>query len=311
MSHMRGNFRKQEKKQMSDNKMTVLKPVKTSIRKKALLSPKEVETLKSVYARSLADHEFKVFLMVCERTKLDPFKKQVYAVKRKSSDGKEVMTIQTGIDGFRALAMRTGKYAGQDDVVFEEDGSPYPKKATVTVYSIIQGMRVPFTASARWSEYFPGERLGFMWKKMPHTMLGKVAEALALRKMAPEDTSGLYLEEEMQQAGVVQNIQPTVEAPKQKEEAIEAEFQDMDNHIRSMSMEQVAGETIAMAREMKKSVTDTQKIEILGKLIGNGKPFGAKVKDAKTWCEEIVKTDWDKFSEKDCDEVLKVIGEKK
>lgn len=56
---------------------------------------------------------------------------------------------------------------------------------------------------------------------------------------------------------------------------------------------------------------DHKKIEILNKLIGKDKPFQSRVIDAKKWAEEIVKTGWDKFTEKDCEEVLKVIGEKK
>lgn len=85
--------------------------------------------------------------------------------------------------------------------------SAHPNKATVTVYRMVSGTRVPFTASARWKEYAQTDKDGnpvAMWKKMPYLMLAKVAEALALRKAFPNDLSGLYTNEEMAQADVEQ-----------------------------------------------------------------------------------------------------------
>lgn len=141
------------------------------------------------------------FLQVSKNAGLDPTLKQIYAVYRwNSAQGKEVMSIQTGIDGMRTIAERTGQYGGSDDAVFVK-GKDYPAKASVTVYKLNPktGERMPTTASARWLEYYPGDKQGMMWKKMPHVMLAKVAEALALRKAFPV-ASQVYVAEEMEQA---------------------------------------------------------------------------------------------------------------
>ena len=161
------------------------------------------------------DEDLLLFLYTAKRTGLDPLTKQIYAVFRWDSRiGREKMAIQSGIDGFRLVAQRTGQYAGQDDVIYDpkDEATTYPKKASVTVYKIIEGQRVPFTATARWGEYVATDRDGnpdLMWKKMPYLMLGKCAEALALRKAFPNELSGIYTEEEMMQSGNPLGALPT------------------------------------------------------------------------------------------------------
>ena len=81
--------------------------------------------------------------------------------------------------------------------------------ATVTVWKLVAGVRCSFTATARWSEYCPAPPANSMWLRMPHLMLGKVAEALALRKAFPRDLHGLYASEEMDQAGPANAALPT------------------------------------------------------------------------------------------------------
>lgn len=150
--------------------------------------------------------ELQYFGEVCKRVGLDPFKKQIHAVKRWDSAAKrEVWSYQTGIDGYRSIANSTGVYAGSDEPKFlpEDESTPNPRKATVTVWKLVAGQRVPFTASARWEEYVQTTKEGHpnsMWRKMPYGQLGKCAEALALRKAFPDRLSGIHTDEEMEQA---------------------------------------------------------------------------------------------------------------
>lgn len=160
----------------------------------------------------LTDIEMDVFMAAAHRYELNPLANQIYPqVRTDRKTGERQMVIATGIDGYRTLADRTGCYAGNDDPVFDNPDGP-PGKATVTVYKVVGGVRCPFTATARWEQYVPSENLAFMWRKMPHLMLGKVAEALALRKAFPAAISGIYTVEEMHQAGQPINSAPDADA---------------------------------------------------------------------------------------------------
>lgn len=154
----------------------------------------KLDLIKATVAKDHTDAELDMFLYQARKAGLDPLARQIYSIKRA---GRAV--IQTGIDGYRLLAARTGQYAGNDDAVFV-DGERFPAAASVTVWRLVGGVRCPFSATARWEEYYPGEQVGQMWRKMPHTMLAKCAEGLALRKAFPAELSGVYTDAEMDQA---------------------------------------------------------------------------------------------------------------
>lgn len=159
------------------------------------LSFEQIELIKNTVAKDATNDELKLFLYTAQRTGLDPLTRQIHFVKRAGR-----ATIQTGIDGYRAIAERTGNLAGIDDAKYEIGETGAPVTATVTVYRFVKNTKVSFTASARWNEYVPPGGQSFMWQKMPYLMLGKVAEALALRKAFPLNLSGIYTNEEMDQA---------------------------------------------------------------------------------------------------------------
>lgn len=183
------------------------------------MTREQVELIKATVARGATDDELKLFLYTASRTQLDPLTRQIHFIKRRVWNSRaqtydEVGTIQTGIDGYRVVASRNG-LAGIEDAVFDDETASHPNKATVTVYRMVDGQRVPFTASARWNEYVQTKREKdgtqtpiAMWAKMPYLMLAKVAEALALRKAFPNDLSGIYTNEEMTQA----DSEPVIEA---------------------------------------------------------------------------------------------------
>lgn len=177
----------------------------------------KVELIKQTVAKGASDLELELFMHACKRTGLDPLMKQIYAIKRwNSAEKKEVMAFQTGIDGYRLIADRTNRYAPGRAPEFQYNehhdvisATAYVKKQTV------DGQWHECSATAYWDEYVQTTKEGkptSMWLKMPHLMLAKCAEALALRQAFPAELSGVYTHEEMMQADNEPRI-VKVEAP--------------------------------------------------------------------------------------------------
>jgi phage recombination protein Bet len=164
-------------------------------------SDAQLEIIRANGGHQLEAGELEAFLHVVRRTGLDPLARQIYAVKRYSSKEKrEIMTIQTGIDGYRLVADRTGRYAPSErppEITVDDDGRParvmfWVKKLTDDgSWHEVWGM----ATFAEFSQTDKDGKLTPFWEKMPENQLTKCAEAAALRKAFPNDLSGVWTTE--------------------------------------------------------------------------------------------------------------------
>jgi phage recombination protein Bet len=155
------------------------------------LTDEQMDLIKNTVAKGATDNELKLFLYRCKEIGLDPLKPgQIFFIKYGTGPG----TIVIGRDGFRARAAAIGLHTGTKVGIIRDDkGSCLG--AWCEVYR--KDWKEPAREEVSLKEYDTGKG---QWAKMPETMIKKVAEVAALRMAFPDQLSGLYSTDEMDQA---------------------------------------------------------------------------------------------------------------
>lgn len=185
-------------------------------------SPAQRVALAHMGVDKAPDEDVDVFFHVCQRTRLDPFARQIYMIGRQANelvDGQwqkvTKYTIQTGIDGYRTIARRRADETGDElsygdtlwcgaDGVWRDVWLGSPQELHAAKATIYRAGK-PYTHVALFREYVQTvkDKSGAimpnsMWANKGANQLAKCAEAGALRKAYPQDYAGLYVDAEME-----------------------------------------------------------------------------------------------------------------
>jgi phage recombination protein Bet len=176
------------------------------------------EVIRKLFAPTLSQEEFLFFMGLGKSMGANPFKREIWAIKY---DSKAPASIFLARDFYRKVAQSQPDYkVHRSFSVYENDqfkiknGNPdheftlKNRGKLIGAYAelIKKGIDQSFVVYVDFSEYNTGRS---NWKKMPATMISKVAEAQVLRMAYQNLFSGTYSEDE---AEIIENNYKRIES---------------------------------------------------------------------------------------------------
>jgi phage recombination protein Bet len=168
----------------------------------------KLNEIRKLFAPKLTDMEFQFFVGMGKASNLNPFTREIWAVKYQDSAPAQVFI---GRDGYRKAAQRHPDYDyHQCDAVYENDTFKIFKGEVEHNYTLVNRGKLvgascsvkrkasekPMYVFVELSEYSTGKSLWHPQTGKPATMIKKVAEAQCLRACFQDLLGGTYGEEE-------------------------------------------------------------------------------------------------------------------
>lgn len=183
---------------------------------------------------NVTDQEVMMFLNLCRFQHLNPFLREAYLIKYGNSSpatmvvGKDVLLKRAmrdqDFDGLLAGVIVLDNTSGD---VTEREGTFYLQGRETLVGGwakvFLKNCRQPFYESVSIDEYIGKKgngEINSMWSGKPATMIRKVALAHALREAFPEETAGMYVQEEISEISDIPLDESPVQVPDEQPEPI-------------------------------------------------------------------------------------------
>lgn len=211
-------------------------------------TPQQLAVLRQIGLEAAEQADVDLFFHVCRMSGLDPFRREIYMIGRKTKVNVreispdtgnertveryvEKFTIQTGINGFRKRAREIAEqkgiklgfegplWCGEDGVwrdVWPEKAIPVAAKFVVFRDSEAISFVAHYDEFVQMSGQPPSPNS--MWSKMPRNQTGKCAEAGAIQRAFPDELGGLLFEDAAQPEIIDSDGMPAAPAEKRRPE---------------------------------------------------------------------------------------------